>query len=269
MKKSIFILGSFLIAVSLMGVGHINSDQNMNCAKTENIKSLSLFLGSVKADEKESDIAHIFQGFGPRFNPIKRSELITAFSARSFLPKEHLKRISTFNSTTIKLITEDRNYGEGISNFGELMSKEQLTQLNNLPYSSNFVVEINTGRYDPENGLTVGEDQYTPHLTLVPEVQAEYQPGLGALFQFLRLNSQPEIDRLDEDNLGPGRLYITIGKNGKLQGLKLWSSSRNEAFDNRVIELMSSLPGEWKPAEDAEGNTVEQELVLFFGLMGC
>tara|TARA_R100001015_G_C4619480_1_gene176210 strand:+ start:157 stop:903 length:747 start_codon:yes stop_codon:yes gene_type:complete len=244
------------LASTQIGVGYYATDQKMSCKKQDDFIMLTPFQASIKEEKR---IAHIFQGLSPRFNPIKRSQLITAFSARTFLKEEHLNDVNSFDQTTLKLISNDKDYSEGISNYGEMLSKEQLSQLNNLPLSSNFVVEIRANGYH----------NYTPHFTLIPEVQAEYSLGLGALFDYLRTNSQDEIDQLDEDRLGPGRLYLTVGTDGKLKDLKLWNSSRDEAFDERVLELMGTLPGDWKPAEDAKGNKVEQELVLFFGIIGC
>jgi hypothetical protein len=36
-----------------------------------------------------------------------------------------------------------------------------------------------------------------------------------------------------------------------------------------MAELIANTSGEWIPAENAQGEKVEQELVLFFGSMGC
>jgi hypothetical protein len=261
MKTVSMFLSTLLIACTLMGLSYYTSPSShftqSTCSKT--FKSIHPFQTSFSMGVESKKIAHIFQGLAPRFKAINKSDLRAAFSVRTFLSEEQLNSINQINSSKLKLITDDTIYTEGLSNQGEMMSKDQLSQLNNMPYSSNFVVEV----------MTNGYHSFTPHFTLVPEVQAEYKLGLGAMFEYLRLNSQAEINQLDEDELGPGRLYITIGKDGKIIDLKLWSSSRDTAFDKRVVELMRSLPGEWEAAEDADGNKVEQELVLFFGIMGC
>jgi len=271
MKTSILLISAFFLflASTSIGGGNYSSDIKLNCAKKDDLKTLAPFQGLLKVDSEERGVAHIFKGLAPRFNPIKKSDLAKALTASSFLPKEHLERISSFNSVGLRLIPDEKSYEKGIYTNGEMLSSEQLKQLNNLPYSTNFVIDIHTGRYDPKNGITLGEDHYTPHFTLVPETQAEYKEGLGALYQFLRLNSQEQIDQIDGEKLGPGRIYVTVGKDGKLTNVELKHPSQQPALDERVLELMRTLPGEWQSARDMNGKSVEQTLVLFYGIMGC
>lgn len=271
MKTVSLFLSTFLIASTLMGLSYLSStsDEYTPTSEKEILKSINLFQTLASDKEETEKLAHLFKGLAPRFSPIKKSELANSLTARAFLPKEQLERISRFNSVGLRLIPDEKTYEEGIFTNGELLSSDQLKQLNNLPYSTNFVIDIHTDRYDPRNGQTIGKDHYTPHFTLVPETQAEYLEGLGALYQFLRLNSQEQIDQIDEEQLGPGRIYLTVGKEGKLIKVELKNSSQQPALDERVLELMRSLPGEWKAAEDVNGKHVEQTLVLFYGIMGC
>ena len=43
----------------------------------------------------------------------------------------------------------------------------------------------------------------------------------------------------------------------------------NPEIDEKMIELILNMSGEFFPAENAQGQKVEQELVVSFGLMGC
>lgn len=47
------------------------------------------------------------------------------------------------------------------------------------------------------------------------------------------------------------------------------SSSGYAALDERVIQLVNTLPGNWEPATNAAGEKVEQEFVFSFGTVGC
>jgi hypothetical protein len=40
-------------------------------------------------------------------------------------------------------------------------------------------------------------------------------------------------------------------------------------LDKEVLELIVKMPGNWEPAENANGEKVEQELVFAFGIIGC
>ena len=97
----------------------------------------------------------------------------------------------------------------------------------------------------------------------------EYKAGLGALYQYLRDECKSELENLDTDALAPGLLYVTIGADAEIQQIKLVRSSSYKELDNKVIEAFEALPGEWEAATDHNGNRVDQELVLFFGNMGC
>jgi len=269
MKMSVLILATLCFASPISRLGSLPLAKQSIKAKKEKLEGIPPFQSPNKYLDESEAVAHIFKGLSSRFKPIKKEQLSAAFSARSFLPEEHLNRIDAINTVGIKLLDDDQSYGVGIFSKGDLFSSEQLKVLNNMPYSTNFVVDIHADRHDPTKGNFKGEDHYTPHFSLVPEVQAEYKLGLGALYAFLRANCEKEIDLIDEDKLGPGRIYIKVGIDGKLTDVELKSSSRQAALDQRVLELMRSLPGEWKVAEAADGSKVEQELVLFFGILGC
>ncbi|MEL7004495.1 MAG: hypothetical protein AAFN93_17440 [Bacteroidota bacterium] len=61
--------------------------------------------------------------------------------------------------------------------------------------------------------------------------------------------------------------YVT--KNGTLENVRLTATSGYPSVDELMVELIDSLPAKWNPAENSEGEKVDQELVFFFGLMGC
>ena len=51
--------------------------------------------------------------------------------------------------------------------------------------------------------------------------------------------------------------------------VELLSTSGYDDLDAKMIELIKAMPGTWNPAENADGNNVEQSFVLIFGAMGC
>ena len=74
---------------------------------------------------------------------------------------------------------------------------------------------------------------------------------------------------VDPEQLKPARLYFTVTKDGTIENLKLDSGSGYPEVDKKMMELITKTPGAWLPAKNSKAETVNQELVVFFGLMGC
>ncbi|MEL7004496.1 MAG: hypothetical protein AAFN93_17445 [Bacteroidota bacterium] len=64
-------------------------------------------------------------------------------------------------------------------------------------------------------------------------------------------------------------MSFTVTKNGTLENVRLTATSGYPSVDELMVELIDSLPAKRNPAENSEGEKVDQELVFFFGLMGC
>jgi hypothetical protein len=148
------------------------------------------------------------------------------------------------------------------------LTKSQLTFINSLTYSTSFVVETEYVQKNPQCGkleLTT----LTPHYTVVPEVQAEYEGGKESLMEFLRENSLELWKDIDEKELQPAKLFFTVTKSGAISNIYLDRTSNFPKIDKRMKELLSKVPGNWNSATNSLGEKVDQELVVSFGLMGC
>ena len=106
-------------------------------------------------------------------------------------------------------------------------------------------------------------------MTVVPEKQAEYSDGLNALAEYLKQKAFEDKIIIDKYALKPGRLDFTVTKTGDISDVYLDSSSGYSEMDERLEVLLNELPGTWTPAENANGEPVNQKLVLFFGIQGC
>ena len=60
-----------------------------------------------------------------------------------------------------------------------------------------------------------------------------------------------------------------ITTDGTVSDVILESTSGYDSIDDKMIELIKSMPGKWNAATDSQGEKVEQELVYSFGLVGC
>ncbi len=270
MKKSILIICSALVILSLMAFSFINwSDSESDKLETSVNEEVAT---NVKAKEKIEK--RIFSDFiydvGTRFSPIKKADLDKATSITDFLSEDQIQRITLYKSVEVIIIENDRE--SDIREFGssDKLNTAQLNLLQSSDYSTNLKIRTDFQEKNKETGEL--EDGYsTPHLTIVPEKQAVYVSGKDALMDFLKENGKEVVraNNVQEDKLQPAKLFFTVTKKGTIENVKLDRSSNYPEVDKKMIELITKAPGKWKPAENAKGEKVDQELIVSFGLMGC
>ena len=270
MKKSIIILSAVIITLGLMAFSVINwNDSDTVQLKTRVSKGVAVNLPAMEKKEKNIFTDFIY-GVGPRFSPIKKSDVDKARSINDFYDEEHMQSIVSIKSVSVILIINDKQSDIRETGYSEELTSAQLKLLQSSDYSTNFIIRTDYRKRNKETGRI--ENSYsTPYLTVVPEKQAEYVNGKDALMKFLINNSKEAIARafVDEDKLQPAKLFFTVTKNGTIENVHLDRSSNYPSVDKFMIELIKKLPAEWKPAENHKGEKVDQQLVVSFGLMGC
>jgi len=205
---------------------------------------------------------------GPRFGAIKKREVDKATSITTFFDKKQLQSITSLKSVSIILIKNDKRIDTKTIGYSEKLTIAQLKLLQSFDYSTNFLIRAEYQQRNKETGNL--ENSYsTPHLTIVPEKEANYIKGIDALKKFLKEKS--EIARIDVDaeKLRPAKIYFTVTKKGTIENVKLDRPSGYPLVDEKMIELINNTPEKWNPAENYKGEKVDQELVVSFGLMGC
>lgn len=169
-------------------------------------------------------------------------------------------RITVLDGQMEDVLNADGNSGE--------FNDAQLELMRTVGYSMNIRITADYRHPNPATGrLEYG--QCTPHLTIVPEKEAEYAYGKAALVAYVKKNASELAYGLEADRLEAGRVTFTVTAMGRIANVKLSSSTGHADYDQRVLQLVATLPGRWTPATDAQGLPVEQELVFFFGTMGC
>ncbi len=93
--------------------------------------------------------------------------------------------------------------------------------------------------------------------------------GKHMLIDFLRTNSKDQVAFAKSDDLMPGKIYFTVTKEGTITKAKFATTSGYTSIDDHMLELITKVPGEWKPAQNAKGELVDQTLVFAFGIVGC
>ncbi|PTM08999.1 MAG: hypothetical protein DA407_06740 [Bacteroidetes bacterium] len=268
MKKSILIIFAGVITLGLTAFGIMQS----NNSEVNELSESNTIVMSTTADNKIAD--KIFTDFiydvGPRFSPIKKTDLDKITSFNDIIGEEHANRIVEYKWVTVVLIIDDKE--SNVREFGtsDVLTEAQLNLLHSFDYSTNLMIAADYQGKNKETGV-LEDTHWTPYLTIVPEKQAEYSEGQDALKVYLKESSKDSRDRanVDPEKLQPAKLYFTVTKNGTIENIKLDRTSNYPLVDYTMIELITKLPGTWIPAENHEGEKVDQELVVSFGLMGC
>ena len=268
MKKSILIFGAVIITFSLTAFGVINwNELKINKLQTYDSKNIALDTTS-KEKIKSRIITDFIYDVGPRFGPIKKSNLDNAKFIDDFIEANEVQDMVTLKSVNIIIIKDDKQSDIHAIGYSRALTDNQIQLLQQSDYSTNFLVRTEFLKKNKDTGIL--EDSYlSPHLTVVPEKQAEYANGKQNLINYLKDKSLEARADVQVDKLQPAKLYFTVTKTGTIENVTLDRSSNYLEVDKKMIELITKLPGKWKPAVNNEGENVDQELVVSFGLMGC
>ena len=149
-----------------------------------------------------------------------------------------------------------------------MLTPAQLELIQPIDYSANILIRAD---FQENNKVTSALSHYyfTPHISIVPEKEANYILGKAALINYLKVNSKEKIALVEPGNLKGGKLYFTVTKDGNIANVELAATSGYPTIDNTMLNLMNTVPGMWLPAENANGEKVAQKLVFSFGTIGC
>ncbi len=282
MKNSIIILGSSLVLGTVLSLSLVSWNANTQTKKTSVTENESPDTSTRELAMPLWDLGKHFSGtggckipevdfyynVGTRFTGITKEEISKASSFEKFMINNHFDRITEIHSLDLIFFKDDQHSSQKVSHNGGEISDEQRKLLLNAPFSSNFVLEAHCTRKMLHNdGLE--KTNYTPHLTIVPSVQATYEGGFDALISYFRENSTEVIKQVQSKRLTPAKIYFTVNRNGSVENIKLSNTTSYPEIDKRMLELVRNMPLNWTPALDAHGNNVDQELVYFFAVEGC
>ena len=300
MKKSILIFAAVIITLSLSAFGVVNwKDLKTEESKISERKELATNNATEnnrftisKATNKETNCSSNYMpmfgpillkytgeekptgdfnyNFGPRFEAFKKSDLAEVKSIEDFFEWEELQAIASLKSVEIIIIENDRQTEKREIGYSNMLTDAQLKLLQSLDYTSHFNIRVEYLEKNKKTGKL--EDSFnSPHLTIVPEKQATYSHGKDSFITYFKENSRKARKKANVDpmKMQPAKLHFIVTKNGTIENIKLDRTSNYPLVDKTMLELISKLPGTWKPAENEKGEKMDQELVVSFGLMGC
>lgn len=266
MKKRPIIFSSVLITLCLTVYSCKNHNENEIAQLETSVKKE--IASNTQITKEKKIFSDFIYDVGPRFGPIKKSDLENAKTISDFIPKDQIQQIEILKSVSIIVYKENGESDIRENGNKEELNNAQLDLLKSFDYSTNFLIRAEYIQKNDETGEM--ENSYsTPHLTIVPEKQAEFIDGKDALKGFLKLYSEDARKNIDPEKLQPAKLFFTVSKKGTIENIHLDRSSNYPKVDEVMIKLISEVPGTWVPAENTKGEKVDQELVVSFGLMGC
>jgi len=265
MKKNFLIFGVVLIVLSFTAYGFMNSNEVIE-------ESLDASVVEEKMYPETKKEFNVFEDFiyeiGPRFGGITKEELLKATSIKDFITEEQINWINRLKLVSVIIFKDEKRSDIRANGSTFEFNKEQLELIQSFDVSTSFVINAEYQQMNYETGQLEGS-QSTPHLTVVPKKQAEYVMGMDALKYFLKESTEEVRVGVDPEKLKPAKLMFTVSKEGTIIDAKLDRSSNYPKVDEKMIELIFNTPGQWLPAENIQGEKVDQELVVSFGLRGC
>ena len=221
-------------------------------------------LGHVKTTETDPDLLYKVES---RFiHTITKEDLFRARSITDIVPKTATESVESYESVRVAVLDEEGETSK--TGNSSTLSEAQLKLLRSTDYSTDFYIRAN---YQRKNAITgkLEKEYLVYYMTIVPEKQAEFGDGIEAVINYLKENSKEETAIIEQDQLRPGQVSFTVTKEGDIAKVKLNATSGYTSVDETLVELITSMPGKWKPATNAKGEKVDQEFVFFFGVEGC
>ena len=159
------------------------------------------------------------------------------------------------------------NQQSDIQEYGESdqLTEAQLKILRATDYFSHFTIKTEFKEKNKETGK-LEERFFGPHITVVPDKQATYNDGNEALINYLKENSKESMNVIKGDNLGAIKLSFIVSKEGTVTNVKHDAMTTGyPSIDQKLMELIKNIPGEWTPAETSDGKKMDYEFVFTFG----
>ncbi len=266
MKKNILIFCTILSTFSLTAFGYFNWN-NSTAQKEIKCKTVVKSVEDLELPTCKSPKLDLIYNVSSRFiHTVTKENLISAKNIFDILPQKAFVSVEDYHSVQVAILEDNEEITEHGEN--DILTTNQIKLLKSTDYSGNLYVRAD---YKVKNNITglLENDYLTYYMTIVPEEEAEYFGGKEGLITYLKENSKRETEHITLENLKPGKVNFTISKEGRIKNVELSSTCGYNTVDDFLVNLVSNIPGNWKPASNSVGDKVAQEFVFFFGLEGC
>ena len=206
-------------------------------------------------DEKSTDISYQVLKANPTLS-ISPDELVEANSLQdlnSFYKPEWVK---SYIKVEIS-VTFDGKSQRALS-LDDTLSTEQIEIMRCADAGSDISVIVD---YIPENNLSHNEAQQVDFtFSVEPETDAYYLGGQTALLQYIKMHAIDHIPDNTFEGYDLAAVQFTVTEEGHIENTHLFESSKNEAIDALLIDVICKMP-QWQPAVYSDGSPAAQEYV--------
>ena len=265
MKKRIIILGTTLASLSLLIIGFTNANYKATDGSTSLQNKTLALENKIFEGPIVNTIPDLYYDVDTRFAAIKKTDIDKATTIYDFLNEGEKQQIAHVNSVDIIIIKN--NQQSDIREYGtsDQLTDAQLKLIRATPYFNHFKIKTVFKEKNTETGK-LEERFFGPHITVVPETQATYINGKAALINYLKANSLNDMYVIQDNKLGAIKLSFKITKQGIVSDVKHDALTTGyKSIDEKFMTLIKNIPGKWTPAENSNGEKIEQELVFTFG----
>lgn len=261
MKKNLLLIG--VIVLSTFGLLVISFTSNSPATPKPEKKDDKGTTCRTKVEAPRNFHYHV----GSRFsNTITREQLHHASSVNDITIKDAAFSIESMWEVELHQHLPGKDWIAKGDN--DELTERQIEILQSMEYSSDYNITGLCKRKHTGTGEII--DGYFDHyFTVVPEKEASYEGGTEAVKDYLISSSSVLTNFLDPEQLHPGKIRFVVTKNGKISEVSVEASCGYENVDNRLVEIVKDMPEKWEAAENAEGKKIDQELVFFYGQIGC
>ena len=268
-KKIIIIVAAFAMFCLTVVAATANRSKTKDSSTITPVASTELSYTPMVMETFETKTTTKFvYDVGPRFRAIKKQTLDQATSFSDFIGEAHSQRIVSYKSLSVIILDGSKKTDIQETSSSGQFTQAQINLLQSSTYSTNVLIWADYREKNQSTGI-IEDNYWTPHLTVVPETQAQYSLGKEALIQFLEEQSKDYRAQLLSKNLLPAKMCFTITKEGRITNIKQEQSSGYPELDAFMGELLIKAPGNWEAATNLKGDKVAQELVISFGVEGC
>ena len=268
MKYYGFFFGVF-VTVCAIAAWSVTNDHPTGCTKlpdaSEAMASLSFSTPwLVKAEREELHYA-----VGSRWaTTIRKTTLDKAKSLIDLLPSDAYDPELQYGSVRVSTLTDRVETETMMISASEWLTEDQLQLIQSLRHSDDFRVTALTSAKKTK-ACRAASDSIVYYISVVPHQEAEYAGGFSAIIAYLKEVSREDVAPIRNAQVQPGKYFFTVTREGRVEATRVASTCGNQILDEKLCRYLREMPGNWSPARNAQGETVDQDYVFSFGSPGC
>ncbi len=200
--------------------------------------------------------------------PIIQEQLVDVQTLKDINPGYPSSWIDEEDYISAEIITIKSGKEEKAEGLNDQLTAQQKDLIRMASIGSDIKVEV---KYNVKDFLKNIVEVKTLNfgLTVVPSLQAEYKGGREALRQYLKENTVDLYPTSDNPSVAQTVIRFVIDKSGRAIHPQITETSKDEVIDALIIKAINNMPM-WHPAQDAEGQPIEQEFEYVVGqVIGC